>query len=265
MKKSETPISGHVDPAARLTALLGKILNDLGRSIEDLKEASEKSDLPYLYGNDADIELAARYLHDLGLPNDGERLRREYWRLCKRCTDEWLVAMADGESQKFHRDQLIELFGQFPRSEGPSDPTVSDRKVAILGYAVQFSDYLSGLISSVVQSSKTEPPTETDDKPPKKSDDSPPPKYDPNSADWILSETLCKKLNIKASTISEYRKPRKCGRDRIDEFGNWNIDCVGKFRRKVNRKGSVAYYRPALSDAYKAKLTYAESQKNEKS
>jgi len=101
-----------------------------------------------------------------------------------------------------------------------------------------------------------------DDKHPK-GDASPPPKYDPNSVDWILSETLCNVIGIKASTITEYRKPRKCGKDRIDEFGSWNVDCVGKFRRQVNRKGSVAYYRPAMSDSYKARLTYAES-KNQK-
>ncbi len=89
----------------------------------------------------------------------------------------------------------------------------------------------------------------------------PPPKYDPNSLDWILSETLCEVLKIRASTITEYRKPRKCGKDRIDEFGNWNIDCVGKFRRRVNSKGSVAYYRPDMTDSYKAKLSYAESQR----
>ena len=67
-------------------------------------------------------------------------------------------------------------------------------------------------------SSKTEKPTETDDKPPNMTDESPPPKYDPNSADWILSETLCKVLDIKASTIVGYRKPRECGEDTIDEF-----------------------------------------------
>lgn len=89
----------------------------------------------------------------------------------------------------------------------------------------------------------------------------PPPKYDPNSTDWILSETLCEVLRIRASTITEYRKPRKCGKDRIDQFGNWNIDCVGKFRRRVNSKGSVAYYRPDMTDSYKAKLSYAESQR----
>ncbi|MFN7878232.1 MAG: hypothetical protein ACK5PB_23135 [Pirellula sp.] len=93
-------------------------------------------------------------------------------------------------------------------------------------------------------------------------DELPPPEYDPNSTDWILSETLCEVIRIKASTITEYRKPRKCGKDKIDNFGTWNIDCVGKFRRRVNGKGSVAYYRPAMSDTYKAKLAYAESQKN---
>lgn len=157
MKKSEAPISGHFDPAARLTALLRKILDDIGRSVDVLKEAVEGRQLPYVQGDDGDIELAAMYLRDLGLPNDGERLRREYLRLCNKCIDEWLVAMADGESQEFHRDQLIELFGQFPRSEDPSDPTVADRKAAILGIAVQFSDYLSGLISSVNASEKREP------------------------------------------------------------------------------------------------------------
>lgn len=113
-------------------------------------------------------------------------------------------------------------------------------------------------------SSKTEKPTETDDKPPKMTDESPPPKYDPNSADWILSETLCKVLGIKASTINGYRKPGVCGKDKIDEFGTWNVDCIGKFRRNVNKKKSVAYYRPAMSSAYTAKLEYAESQKRQK-
>ena len=117
---------------------------------------------------------------------------------------------------------------------------------------------------SVLPSSKPEPPTKTDDKLPKKVDELPPPKYDPNLADWILSETLCNAINIKASTITEYRKPRKCGKDKIDKFGSWNIDCVGKFRRKVNSKGSVAYYRPAMSDTYKAKLAYAEAQNTNK-
>lgn len=106
-----------------------------------------------------------------------------------------------------------------------------------------------------------EDPTKTDDKPPKKKDESPPPKYDPNSKDWILSEILCKVIGIKAATITEYRKPRKCGDDRTDEFGSWNIDCVGTFRRNVNSKRGVAYYRPSIVDAYTAKLTYAESQK----
>jgi hypothetical protein len=115
---------------------------------------------------------------------------------------------------------------------------------------------------SVLPSSKRENPTKTDDQLLKEPDESPLPKYDPtNSADWILSETLCNVIGIKASTITEYRKPRKCGKDRIDEFGSWNTDCVGKFRRNVNSKGSVAYYRPSMSDTYKAKLAYAESQK----
>jgi hypothetical protein len=157
MKKSEAPISGHVDPATRLTALLRKILDDVGRSVNVLKEAVEGSQLPFVQGDDGDIELAAMYLRDLGFPNDGERLHREYLRLCNKCIDEWLVAMADGESQELHRDQLIELFGQFPRSEGPSDPNVANRKVANLGFAVQFSDYLSGLISSVNASEKRRP------------------------------------------------------------------------------------------------------------
>lgn len=113
---------------------------------------------------------------------------------------------------------------------------------------------------SILPPTKSEPPTEAGEQA-KKVDELPPPKYDPDSADWILSEILCKLLDIKASTITEYRKPRKCGKDRSDEFGSWNIDCVGVFRRKVNSKKSVAYYRPAMSDPYKAKLAYAESQK----
>ena len=117
---------------------------------------------------------------------------------------------------------------------------------------------------SVSQSTATEKPTETDDKLSEMIDESPPPQYDPNSVDWILSETLCDVINIKARTIADYRKPGKCGEDRIDKFGSWNVDCIGKFRRQVNRKGSVAYYRPAMSSAYTAKLEYAESQKRQK-
>jgi hypothetical protein len=117
---------------------------------------------------------------------------------------------------------------------------------------------------SVVPPTTQESQVEINDNHPK-GDELPPPKYDPNSADWILSETLCDVINIKATTIADYRKARKCGEDRKDEFGNWNVDCVGKFRRQVNSKGSVAYYRPAMSESYKAKLTYAESQKRPKS
>ena len=116
---------------------------------------------------------------------------------------------------------------------------------------------------SVVPPAKQESQVEINDNHPK-GDELPPPKYDPNSADWILSETLCDVINIKATTIADYRKARKCGEDRKDEFGNWNVDCVGKFRRQVNSKGSVAYYRPAMSESYKARLTYAESQKRQK-
>lgn len=39
MKKSEAPISGRFDPAARLTALLRKIRDDVDRSVNVLKEA----------------------------------------------------------------------------------------------------------------------------------------------------------------------------------------------------------------------------------
>ena len=125
--------------------------------------------------------------------------------------------------------------------------------------------YQSKIAGGLVSRSTTiENPTETDDKLPEMIDESPPPKYDPNSADWILSETLCKVIKIKADTIADYRKARKCGEDKKDEFGSWNVDCVGKFRRKVNGKGSVAYYRPAMSESYKAKLMYAESQKLQK-
>jgi hypothetical protein len=116
---------------------------------------------------------------------------------------------------------------------------------------------------SVVPPTKQESQVEIDDNRPE-GDELPPPEYDPNSVDWILSETLCDVINIKAATIADYRKARKCGEDRKDEFGNWNVDCVGKFRRQVNSKGSVAYYRPAMSESYKAKLTYAESQKLQK-
>lgn len=118
---------------------------------------------------------------------------------------------------------------------------------------------------TVVPSLTSGKSTKTVNQVPEKSEESPPPKYDPNSADWMLSETLCTVLGIKACTITEYRKPRKCGSDRVDEFGKWNVDRVGKFRRNVNRKKSVAYYRPAMSDTYKAKLVYAESQKNKMS
>jgi hypothetical protein len=98
----------------------------------------------------------------------------------------------------------------------------------------------------------------------KHADNSQPPEYDAGSTDWILSESLCKLLNIKATTISDYRKARKCGEDKHDKFGKWNRDCVGTFRRNVNKKHGVAYYRPLMSETYKAKLTYAESQNPKK-
>lgn len=149
MKKGEASGSGRFDPVSRLTALLRKILNDVDQSVKVLKEAVDGSQLPYIQGGDGDIKLAAMYLRDLGLPNDGKRLQGEYWQLCNKCIDEWLSGMADGESQELDREQLTELFGQFPGREGPNDPNVAGRKVAILGLAVQFSDYLSGLIRAV--------------------------------------------------------------------------------------------------------------------
>jgi hypothetical protein len=116
---------------------------------------------------------------------------------------------------------------------------------------------------TVVPPAKQESQVEINDNHPK-GDELPPPKYDPNSADWILSETLCDVINIKAATIAKYRRPRNCGEDKKDEFGRWNVDCVGKFRRNVTHKRSVAYYRPAMSSLYQAKLEYAESQKRQK-
>ena len=104
--------------------------------------------MPDVQVDHGDIELAAMYLRDLGFKNDGKHLYRAYWQLSNKCIDEWLAGMADGESQEFDRDQLIELFGQFPSREGPNDPIVADRKVGILGLVVQLSDYLSGLIRS---------------------------------------------------------------------------------------------------------------------
>jgi hypothetical protein len=267
MKKSEAPISGHFDPAARLTALLRKILDDIGRSVDVLKEAVEGRQLPYVQGNDGDIELAAMYLRDLGLPNDGERLHREYLRLYNKCIDEWLVAMADGESQEFHRDQLIELFGQFPRSEDPSDPTVADRKAAILGIAVQFSDYLSGLISSVNASEKREPrgipkdglrgepstPTgaETNngttqanaDRRSLEEIESNTPELDTQSIEWIAARKKNQeKLGYPTSTLATYRLRNMGGRQLSPYFG---IDKDGRrWRRQPDKteKSMVYYY-----------------------
>lgn len=155
MTKSETPISGRLDPTVRLTALLRKILDDLGRSIEDLKGASKQSELPFLHVNNTDIELVSKYLDDLCFTNDGKRLHHEYLRLSNKCIDEWLASIANGGSQELQRDQLVELFGEFPITNGPNDPAEADRRVAILGLAVQFSDYLSGLISAVEPSNSS--------------------------------------------------------------------------------------------------------------
>lgn len=149
MEMSEAPISDRFNQAVRLTGLLRKILDDVHRSIKVLEEAVEGSSLPYVQVDHGDIELAEMYLRDLGFKNDGKHLYRAFWKLRNKCIYEWLAAIADGESQEFHRNQLIELFGEFPVREGPNDPTLADRKVAILGFALQFSDYLSGLISSV--------------------------------------------------------------------------------------------------------------------
>lgn len=150
--------------------------------------------------------------------------------------------------------------------DGPTAPknAIPSQRRPHQSSATNPNENMQGDGGTVVPALNTESSTETDENLPEMIAESPPPKYDPNSADWILSETLCKVLGIKASTINGYRKPGVCGKDKIDEFGTWNVDCIGKFRRNVNKKKSVAYYRPAMSSAYTAKLEYAESQKRQK-
>jgi hypothetical protein len=162
-----------------------------------------------------------------------------------------------------HRHTAKERETAFDEPTDPTNAIPGERKVRQEPVAKAYGSTESDG-DTVVPPAKQESQVEINDNHPK-GDELPPPKYDPDSADWILSETLCDVINIKAATIAKYRRPRNCGEDRKDEFGNWNVDCVGKFRRQVNSKGSVAYYRPAMSESYRARLTYAESQKRPKS
>ena len=76
--------------------------------------------------------------------------------LRNRCMDEWFASMADGESQEY-RDRLTELFGPFPSQGNPNDSVVADRRVAIVGWVAQLSEFVDELITSVTALSKTQP------------------------------------------------------------------------------------------------------------
>lgn len=174
-----------------------------------------------------------------------------------------MVRSGNRDATRTAAEYLLRILGNCLPDE-PTDPTNAiPGQRRVLEPVANPNEPTQSEGGSVLPPTKQESQDEIDDNRPK-GDELAPPEYDPNSADWILSETLCNVIGIKASTIADYRKPRKCGEDTIDEFGSWNVDCVGKFRRQVNRKGSVAYYRPAMSSAYTAKLEYAESQKRQK-
>ncbi|MBT6155797.1 MAG: hypothetical protein HOH82_14160 [Planctomycetaceae bacterium] len=145
--------TGHSDLSARLTTLLRRIRDGLDRSLGSLGKAAAGSELPHVHVNDEDVECAVMYLHDVGLKYDGLRLHGGFARLRNRCMDEWFASMADGEPQE-SRDKLAELYGPFPSQGNPSDLVVADRRVTLLGWAVQLSEFVDELLGTVTASSE---------------------------------------------------------------------------------------------------------------
>jgi len=134
--------------STRLKTLLHTIRDDLGRSLDSLRQDLAGSELPHVQVNNRDVKAAALYLRDVGLKHDGLRLHGEFAQLCNRCMDEWFASMADGKSQEY-RDELTELFGPFPSQGNPDDSIVADRRVAIAGRVAQLLEFLDGLMSTV--------------------------------------------------------------------------------------------------------------------
>ena len=161
--------------STRLITLLLKIRDGLHRSLDSLRQAPAGSELPDVQVDDDDVKAAALYLRDVGLQYDGLRLHGEFARLRNRCMDEWLASMTDGESQEY-RDKLTELFRPFPSQGNPNDSVVADRRVAIVGWVAQLSEFVDELISSVTALSETQPDaTDDNGQPPAPAPESQPP------------------------------------------------------------------------------------------
>ena len=82
------------------------------------------------------------------------------------------------------------------------------------------------------------------------------PTFSVDSGDWILSVMLAEKLGERGTTYTAYRKDSKETGE--DEHGEWGIDQIGFFRRKVVRQ-QVGYYIPKFSDTYKMKWVQAKN------
>jgi len=141
-------MSGTPVAALRLDSLLAKIHGGLRQSLDTLVSNQANDELPQIDVQQTDIATAVLYLRDLGLANDALRLHGEFKRCTNLCTDEWLAAMADGESEEY-RERLTEIFGAFPSRNSSGEQTVEDRRLMIVGAASQILTFVEELIGTV--------------------------------------------------------------------------------------------------------------------
>jgi hypothetical protein len=145
-------------PAARLLDLLGKLRNELQESVDYLcgrrqtigpftVTDPDADNLPLVMLDEADIATAARYLLDLGLAPDAERLTAfsEGVRLGAGQLSLGITAKGLDDDE---RAKWIELFGPLPDCSDPDRPDYL--KTKLVGACSRLLEYIDRLRKSVI-------------------------------------------------------------------------------------------------------------------
>jgi len=122
---------------SRALSLMDNICGALERFLEESRAGVHSLRLPSEV-----VQSATRYLHEIGLTGDAERLANAYSDLSYSAMDLPLAEIAAGQSDEF-RKWLEEEFGPFP--EKPADAADDDgrwldQRIATIGRAAQMRD-----------------------------------------------------------------------------------------------------------------------------